>query len=423
MTQEKKYLFTSESVSEGHPDKICDQISDAVLDAILSKDPNARVACETFCTTGFVLVGGEITTECYVPVSEIARRKINEIGYTQKSGGGFDSDNCAVMVSLDQQSPDISAGVSFAKEVRDSKSSDPADQFGAGDQGIMFGFACKETPEYMPLAITMSHKLMQKLAEVRKNDPDIHYLRPDSKAQVTLEYQGFDALRVDTVLISTQHDPVVRGETENSKIQEIIANDLQEKVVAPVFAEFALKPDAQTQFFFNPSGRFVTGGPQGDAGLTGRKIIVDTYGGYSRHGGGAFSGKDPTKVDRSAAYAARHAAKNIVAAGLARRCEIQLSYAIGVAMPTSINLNTFGTGQIADEDITEIVKKVFDFRPYSIIKNFELRELPSKNNGRFYQDIAKYGHFGRNDLDLPWERLDKVADLKKESEHLMANSN
>ena len=418
----QKYLFTSESVSEGHPDKICDQISDAVLDAILSQDPEARVACETFCTTGLVVVGGEITTNCYVPVAEIARQKIKEIGYTEKSGGGFDADNCAVMVSLDQQSADISAGVSQAKEVRDQVSSDPADEYGAGDQGLMFGFACNETPELMPLAITMSHQLMQKLADVRKNDPEIHYLRPDSKAQVTLAYEDNDAKRIDTILISTQHDPVCRGESENSKIQEIIAKDLKVKVVDEVFKNFDLKPDENTKYFFNPSGRFVTGGPQGDAGLTGRKIIVDTYGGYSRHGGGAFSGKDPTKVDRSAAYAARHAAKNIVAAGLAQRCEIQLSYAIGVAKPTSINVNSFGTGIVDDAKITEIVKEVFDFRPYSIINNFKLKEQPSLNNGCFYQNVAKYGHFGRTDLKLPWEELDKVDALKKQLEALTARA-
>jgi S-adenosylmethionine synthetase len=412
MSTKDKYLFTSESVSEGHPDKICDQISDAVLDAILSQDPAARVACESFCTTGLVVVGGEITTECYAAVSEIVRNKIREIGYYGKMGGGFDADNCAVMVTLDQQSPDIAAGVTKAKEARDEQSSDPADLVGAGDQGLMFGFACDETPELMPLAITLSHQLMQTLADVRKNDPEIHYLRPDSKAQVTLEYNNGRPSRVDTILISTQHDPEIKGEKENNKIQAIIAKDLKDRVVAKVFAKHSIKPDDKTKFFFNPSGRFVTGGPQGDAGLTGRKIIVDTYGGYARHGGGAFSGKDPTKVDRSAAYAARHAAKNIVAAGLATKCEIQLSYAIGVAHPTSIFVDTFGTGIIDDSKITEAVKIIFDFRPYSIINNFQLRNMPKLRNGRFYQDIAAYGHFGRPDLDLPWEKLDKVAELK-----------
>ncbi len=412
MSNNNRYLFTSESVSEGHPDKICDQISDAVLDAILSQDPESRVACETFCTTGLVVVGGEITTECYAAVSEIVRTKIREIGYYGKMGGGFDADTCAVMVTLDQQSPDISAGVTTAKEARDEHSTDPADLVGAGDQGLMFGYACDETPELMPLAITLSHQLMQVLADVRKNDPEIHYLRPDSKGQVTLEYTNGKPARVDTVLISTQHDPEIRGEKDNQKIQAIIAKDLKSKVVDRVFAKYNIKPDAKTKFFFNPSGRFVTGGPQGDAGLTGRKIIVDTYGGYARHGGGAFSGKDPTKVDRSAAYAARHAAKNIVAAGLATKCEIQLSYAIGVAHPTSIFVDTFGTGIVDDGKITEAVTKIFDFRPYSIIKNFKLREMPKLRNGRFYQDIAAYGHFGRPELDLPWEKLDKVAELK-----------
>lgn len=411
----RNYLFTSESVSEGHPDKICDQISDAVLDAILTEDPEARVACESFCTTGLVIVGGEITTTSYAPISEIIRRKIYEIGYHKKSGGGFDAENCAVMVTIDQQSPDISAGVSKAKEVREGASSDPADLYGAGDQGLMFGFACNETQDYMPLAISIAHDLMKKLADVRKNDPDIHYLRPDSKAQVTLEYQDGKPIRVDTILISTQHDPVINGETDNEKIQAIIASDLRKKVVDEVFKNYDLKPDNKTKYFFNPSGRFVTGGPQGDAGLTGRKIIVDTYGGYARHGGGAFSGKDPTKVDRSAAYAARHAAKNIVAAGLADKCEIQISYAIGVAHPTSINVDTFGTGKMDDAAITEIVKEVFDFRPYSIIKNFKLREMPKLNQGRFYQNTAAYGHFGRSDLNLPWEELNKVTELKQKA--------
>lgn len=417
----KSYLFTSESVSEGHPDKICDQISDAVLDAILSEDPKSRVACETFCTTGLVVVGGEITTECYAPVNEIARNKIREIGYTGHSSGGFDADTCAVMITLDQQSPDIAAGVSQAKEIRDHVSHDPADQFGAGDQGIMFGFACDETPEYMPLAITLSHNLMRRLAEVRKKG-EVKYLRPDSKAQVTLEYTNGKPTRVDTILISTQHDPVINGEDDNEKIQAIIAKDLKTKVVDEVFKNYDLKPDAQTKFLFNPSGRFVTGGPQGDAGLTGRKIIVDTYGGYARHGGGAFSGKDPTKVDRSAAYAARHAAKNIVAAGIASKCEIQLSYAIGVARPTSVHVEAFGTSDISDAIITDLVKEVFDFRPYSIIENFKLREMPGLRGGRFYQDVAAYGHFGRPDLNLPWEELDKVDALKAKLANLKVSA-
>ncbi|MFM7458079.1 MAG: methionine adenosyltransferase [bacterium] len=410
---EKKgnFFFTSESVSEGHPDKICDQISDAVLDAILAKDSKSRVACETFCTTGLVIVGGEITTSCYAPVNEIARNKIREIGYTGKSSGGFDADTCAVMVTLDQQSADISAGVDNSIEVREGESSEKS--VGAGDQGLMFGFASNETEEYMPIAITLAHEIMKKLADVRKNHSDVNYLRPDSKSQVTVEYKDGVAARIDTIVVSTQHDPVVRGEEDNKKIQEIIAKDIQKYVLDEIISKSPIKTDANTTYFFNPSGRFVVGGPQGDAGLTGRKIIVDTYGGYARHGGGAFSGKDPTKVDRSAAYAARHAAKNIVAAGIADQCEIQISYAIGVANPTSIYVNTFGTSQYSDEVIIGLVQKVFDFRPQKIIENFNLQNLPKERGGRFYQDVAKYGHFGRKDLDLPWENLDKVEELKK----------
>ena len=408
---EKKgnFFFTSESVSEGHPDKICDQISDAVLDAILSKDQTARVACETFCTTGLVVVGGEITTNCYAPVNEIARDKIREIGYSGKMGGGFDADNCSVMVTLDQQSADICAGVDKSLETRDSDEEDT----GAGDQGIMFGFACNETSEYMPLAINLSQAIVKQLADVRKNHPDINYLRPDSKSQVTIEYRDGVAARIEAIVVSTQHDPEVKGETENSKIQEIIAQDIRKLVIDKVLKDAPVKIDDKTKLYFNPSGRFVIGGPQGDAGLTGRKIIVDTYGGYARHGGGAFSGKDPTKVDRSAAYAARHAAKNIVAAGLAEQCEIQLSYAIGVAKPTSIYVNTFTTSEHSDEKLVQIIEQVFDFRPKKIIENFDLLWMPAKRNGRFYQETAKYGHFGRDDLDLPWERLDKVDEIKK----------
>lgn len=410
------YFFTSESVSQGHPDKICDQISDAILDAVLEQDPEGRVACEVYCTTGLVIVGGEISTSCYVPVSDIARAKIKEIGYSGKMGGGFDSENCAVMVTIDQQSADISAGVTTAKESREGESSDPADRIGAGDQGIMFGYACDETREYMPLAISIAHKLVEKLADVRNNHPDIHYLRPDSKSQVTVEYRNGKPYRIDAILISTQHDPEIKGESDNAKVQAIIAADLRKLVVDEVFKDFEVKPDAKTKFYFNPSGRFVIGGPQGDAGLTGRKIIVDTYGGYARHGGGAFSGKDPTKVDRSAAYAARHAAKNIVAAGLAEKCEIQLSYAIGVAHPISININTYGTAKLdcddADARLAEIASKVFDFRPYSIIQNFKLRLMPKERGGKFYQRVAAYGHFGRTELDLPWEQLDKVSQLQ-----------
>jgi S-adenosylmethionine synthetase len=407
------YLFTSESVSEGHPDKVCDQISDAVLDAILSKDPGARVACETFCTTGLVVVGGEITTKCYVPVNEIARDKIRDIGYTGKMGGGFDADTCAVMVTLDQQSADIGAGVDKALESRETEDKDA--NLGAGDQGIMFGFACNETADYMPISINLAHKLVKTLAEIRRHDNEIKYLRPDAKSQVTIEYVNGQAKRIDTIVISTQHDPEINGKNENHEIQQIIQNDLLEKVIKPVLAQSPVKADENTKYLINPSGRFVIGGPQGDAGLTGRKIIVDTYGGFARHGGGAFSGKDPTKVDRSAAYAARHAAKNIVATGIADRCEIQLSYAIGVATPTSINVETFGTAsEITDEKIADIIAKVFDFRPQAIIKNFKLLEMPALNGGNFYQQVAKYGHFGRDEdgLDLPWERLDKVEALQ-----------
>jgi S-adenosylmethionine synthetase len=413
----KNFFFTSESVSEGHPDKICDQISDAVLDSILYLDPEARVACETFSTTGLVVIGGEITTECYVPVSEIAREKIREIGYVGKRGGGFDADTCAVMVTLDQQSPDISAGVSMAKEAREA-SKDVADKTGAGDQGLMFGFACDETPELMPLPIVIAHKLMKDLAKLRKNDPHMSYLRPDAKSQVTIEYRNGRPFRIDTIVISTQHDPVIDAEVENSKIQNIIAHDLKTKLIDKLLQEYEIPVDENTRYFFNPSGRFVVGGPQGDAGLTGRKIIVDTYGGYSRHGGGAFSGKDPTKVDRSAAYAARHAAKNLVAAGLASKCEIQISYAIGVAKPTSINVNSFSTGKYADEILAKLVEQVFDFRPYSINKNFDLKNLPKKHGGRFYQSLAAYGHFGRCDLDLPWEELNKTEELKAKASEL-----
>lgn len=413
------YFFTSESVSEGHPDKICDQISDAVLDAILYSDPESRVACETFCTTGLVVVGGEITTECYAPVNEIARAKIREIGYVGKRGGGFDADTCAVMVTLDQQSPDISAGVSTAKEARES-SKDEADKVGAGDQGLMFGFACDESPELMPLPIVIAHKLMKDLTKLRKNDPHMSYLRPDAKSQVTVEYRNGRPFRIDTLVISTQHDPVIDAEVENSKIQNIIAHDLKTKLIDKVLQEYEIPTDEKTKYFFNPSGRFVVGGPQGDAGLTGRKIIVDTYGGYSRHGGGAFSGKDPTKVDRSAAYAARYAAKNLVASGLASKCEIQLSYAIGVAKPTSINVNSFGTGKFSDEILEDIVEEIFDFRPYSINRTFNLKNQPKLRGGRFFQDLAAYGHFGRDELDLPWEKLDKVELLQSKASEILA---
>lgn len=427
-TPQGSFLFTSESVSEGHPDKICDQISDAVLDSILSLDPDARVACETFCTTGLVIVGGEITTSCYAPVNEIVRNTIRNIGYTGNAGGGFDADTCAVMVTLDQQSADIAAGVSTAKEIRDvinntqDEKLDPADSIGAGDQGLMFGFACDETPELMPLPVTLAHKVVHRLADLRKSNSGVNYLRPDAKSQVTIEYKDGKPVRIDSILISTQHDPVVNGEVDNRRIQNIIAGDLKKHVVDPIFKsnKLPIQPDENTKFIFNPSGRFVIGGPQGDAGLTGRKIIVDTYGGYARHGGGAFSGKDPTKVDRSAAYAARHAAKNIVAAGLAGKCEIQLSYAIGKARPTSVFVNSFGTGKIDDNKLSDLVSSTFDFRPYSIIKNFRLKELPKERGGRFYQEVASYGHFGRNELELPWEALDKVEELKSKAKELFA---
>jgi S-adenosylmethionine synthetase len=409
-----RYLFTSESVTEGHPDKICDQISDAILDAFLTQDPKARVAAETSVTTGLVLVSGEITARCYVDIASVVRRTVEEIGYIGEASGGFDGKTCAVLLSIDEQSVDIAGGVDQAHEVRGKLSSDEIDRIGAGDQGIMFGFACNETPDLMPLPIEAAHALVRKLAEVRKSGL-LPYLRPDGKSQVTVEYVGDKPHRIDTIVISTQHDPVIENETDNTRIQQRISDDLKKYVIAEVFKAFDVKPDENTKYFINPSGRFVIGGPQGDAGLTGRKIIVDTYGGYARHGGGAFSGKDPTKVDRSAAYAARHVAKNIVAAGLADRCEIQLGYAIGVARPMSINVNTWGTGKLSDTELAQLVEKHFDLRPAAIIQNFDLQGMPSKANGRFYRNVAAYGHFGRPDLDLPWERLDKVEVLRQAS--------
>lgn len=407
-----RYLFTSESVTEGHPDKICDQISDAILDAFLTQDSKARVAAETSVTTGLVLVSGEITANCYVDIASVVRRTIEEIGYVGESAGGFDGRTCAVLLSIDEQSVDIAGGVDQAHEVRGKLSDDEIDQIGAGDQGIMFGFACNETKELMPLPIQMAHSLVHKLAEVRKNGK-LSYLRPDGKSQVTVEYVNDKPTRIDTVVISTQHDPAIGSETDNTKIQQRITDDLKQHVINEVFKHFDVKPDEKTKYFINPSGRFVIGGPQGDAGLTGRKIIVDTYGGYARHGGGAFSGKDPTKVDRSAAYAARHVAKNIVAAGLADKCEVQLGYAIGVARPMSINVNTWGTGKLSDTELAVLVEKHFDLRPAAIIQNFDLQGLPGKNNGRFYRNVAAYGHLGRPDLDLPWERLEKVDALRQ----------
>lgn len=389
-----KRLFTSESVTEGHPDKICDQISDSVLDAILAQDPYARVACETSVTTGLVLVAGEITTSCYVDIPKIVRRAIADIGYT-RAKYGFDAETCAVITSIDEQSPDIAMGVNQALEAREGQQSDAdIEAIGAGDQGLMFGFACDETPELMPLPISLAHQLSRRLSEVRK-DGTLAYLRPDGKTQVTVEYDGDKPVRVDTIVISTQHD--------DSTDLDTIARDLRQHVIQPVVPKQFL--DAQTKYFINPTGRFVIGGPQGDAGLTGRKIIVDTYGGYARHGGGAFSGKDPTKVDRSAAYAARYVAKNVVAAGLAKKCEVQVAYAIGVAQPVSVSVDTYGTGTISEEQIELLIRNHFDLRPAAIIRDLHLRQP-------IYKQTAAYGHFGRGDLDLPWERTDKANALR-----------
>ena len=392
----EKRLFTSESVTEGHPDKMCDAISDAILDALMEKDPMSRVACETASCTGFVLVTGEITTNAYVDIPKIVRETVKEIGY-DKSEYGFDGNTCAVMVSIDEQSSDIAMGVDKALEAKENQmSEEELEAIGAGDQGMMFGFASNETEEYMPYPISLAHKLAQQLTKVRK-DGTLTYLRPDGKSQVSVEYDENDKpVRLEAVVLSTQHDPDVT--------QEQIHEDIKKYVFDPILPAELI--DENTKFFINPTGRFVIGGPHGDAGLTGRKIIVDTYGGYARHGGGAFSGKDCTKVDRSAAYAARYVAKNIVAAGLADKCEIQLSYAIGVAQPTSIMADTFGTGKISDEKLVEIIRENFDLRPAGIIKMLNLRRP-------IYKQTAAYGHFGRNDLDLPWEKLDKAEDLKK----------
>ncbi|MCU6744824.1 methionine adenosyltransferase [Suilimivivens aceti] len=392
----EKRLFTSESVTEGHPDKVCDAISDAILDACMAKDPMSRVACETATCTGFVLVTGEITTNAYVDIQKVVRDTVKEIGYT-KSEYGFDGNTCAVLVAIDEQSSDIAMGVDKALEAKENKMSDEEiEAIGAGDQGMMFGYATNETEEYMPYSIALAHKLAKQLTDVRKNGT-LPYLRPDGKSQVSVEYdENGKPIRLEAVVLSTQHDPDVT--------QEQIHEDIKKYVFDPILPKELL--DENTKYFINPTGRFVIGGPHGDAGLTGRKIIVDTYGGYARHGGGAFSGKDCTKVDRSAAYAARYVAKNIVAAGLADQCEIQLSYAIGVAQPTSVRVDTFGTGKVSDEKLVEIVRENFDLRPAGIIRMLDLRRP-------IYKQTAAYGHFGRNDLDLPWEKLDKADALKK----------
>jgi len=413
----KNFLFTSESVTEGHPDKVCDQISDAILDEFLTKDPNSRVAAETTVTTGMALVCGEISSSCYVDIPSVVRNTIKSIGYKGEEGGGFDYKTCAVLTSIDEQSTDIAGGVNKALETRSDNSDTSTretEDIGAGDQGIMFGYACDETPELMPLPISLAHRLAHKLSEIRKNHT-VNYLRPDGKSQVTVEYREGRPYRIDTVILSTQHDPEINGVSDNKEIQRIIREDLIKYVIEPVFANETIKPDSSTKYLINPSGRFVIGGPQGDAGLTGRKIIVDTYGGYARHGGGAFSGKDPTKVDRSAAYAARWVAKNIVAAGLAQKCEIELAYAIGVSRPVSILVDTFGTGKISDEALSEIVARNFDLRPNAIIKQFDLRNLPAKNGGKFYQKLAAYGHIGRVDFKVPWEEVQMAKTLEKEA--------
>ncbi len=387
-------LFTSESVTEGHPDKICDQISDAILDEILKKDPMARVACETTCTTGIISIMGEITTECYVDFPKIARNVVLEIGY-DRAKYGFDGTTCAVVTAIDEQSPDIAQGVNSGYENREGGDTDSNNSTGAGDQGMMFGYACDETPEYMPMPIALAHKMAKKLTEVRK-DGILDYLRPDGKTQVTVEYENDKPVRVDTVVVSSQHSPDV----DIIKLRE----DIKREVILPTLPADLV--DENTKYYINPTGRFVVGGPAGDSGLTGRKIIVDTYGGFARHGGGAFSGKDPTKVDRSAAYAARWVAKNVVAAGLASRCEVQLAYAIGVAKPVSIMVDTFGTGAVDEDKIEAAVEKVFDLRPYAIINRLDLRKP-------IYRKLAAYGHMGREELGVSWEKTDMAAALKE----------
>ena len=400
-----RYVFTSESVTEGHPDKICDQVSDAVLDALLAQDPASRVACETVVNTGLCIITGEVTTTARVDFNTLVRGVIADIGYSSAKAGGFDANSCAVLVALDQQSPDIAQGVDEA----DDHAGDPLDKVGAGDQGIMFGYACDETPELMPLPISLAHRLARRLAEVRHNGT-LGYLLPDGKTQVSVVYEDDQPVAIDTILISTQHIAEIDGISDEKGLRERISADLWTHVVEPATADLSLKPSKDTtKYLVNPTGKFVVGGPQGDAGLTGRKIIVDTYGGYARHGGGAFSGKDPTKVDRSAAYAARFVAKALVAAGLARKAEVQLSYAIGVAKPVSILVESFGTSSLSNDELTELVNANFDLRPGAIIENFKLRNLPQQRGGRFYRDVAAYGHFGRSDLNLPWEDVSVIA--------------
>ena len=404
------FVFTSESVTEGHPDKICDQISDAILDAHLFQDPFSRVACETVVNTGLCLLTGEITSKAKVDHIKIARDIIKKIGYEGSKAGGFDANSCAILVALDEQSPDIAQGVNEA----DDNNDDAKNNIGAGDQGIMFGYACDETPELMPLPISLAHRLARQLAKIRHENM-LSYLLPDGKTQVSVNYKNGQPESINTILISTQHLAQVDGLTNEKEIRDKIRKDLWEKVVIPATDDLAIKPSREnTRFLVNPTGKFVVGGPQGDAGLTGRKIIVDTYGGYARHGGGAFSGKDPTKVDRSAAYAARYVAKAIVKAKLAKKAEVQLSYAIGVANPISIMIDTFGTGLLSQSELVEVIKDNFDLRPASILEEFDLRNLPKKMGGSFFVKTAAYGHFGREDLSLPWENVNDKAEILNE---------